>query len=181
MDRPWVGVSPCLLGVAVRYDGEERGQSAVLDLGGRVRWVPVCPEAGAGLGTPREPARLVAAPESLRFVTQQTGRDQTETLARFIAETLGSLPWNRLAGWVLKARSPSCGWGTTPWFSDGDPAEPAGMGHGLWAEALHRVQPELPLIDEDGLREPRQRRRWLARVEHRDRALRSAGAHPGSG
>jgi len=171
--RPWVGVSPCLIGVAVRYDGAEKRQSAVLELGPRVHWVPVCPESGASLGTPREPARLVGGAGAPHFVTWETARDQTERLRLFIDEALPRLPWSRLAGWVLKARSPSCGWGTTPRFSDKYVTEPEWKGNGLWAEALHRYEPDLPLIDEEGLLEHVTRSRWLERVGKRDRLLRS--------
>ena len=176
-DLPWVGVSPCLLGVLVRYDGAAKRHQVVLELGERVRWVPVCPEAGAGMGTPREPARVLRAEGGDRFVGVRSGEDRTPELQAFIDSTVASLPWDRLCGWVLKARSPSCGLGSTPFFradvAPGDvDASPAGVGDGLWAAALARRDPGLPLIDELDLADDGRRAVWLRRVQERARRVR---------
>jgi len=166
-ERPLVGVSPCLLGRLVRYDGGHKHDRVVQSLAARVRWLEVCPEAGAGLGTPREPARLVQQGGGLRFVGRQTGSDFSDQLMAFIDAEVAALPWSELAGWVLKARSPSCGLGTSPRFSSVSAPEPQGSGDGLWSAALRAWDPDLPLIDEDGLADPARREGWLAAVEAR--------------
>src|SRR6185436_20549152 len=70
--RPRVGISRCLLGDAVRYDGtDKRADDLLRDLGARVEWIPVCPEVEVGMGTPREPIQLVAIAEGIQSGTQQ--------------------------------------------------------------------------------------------------------------
>jgi uncharacterized protein YbbK (DUF523 family) len=107
---PAVGISACLLGERVRWDGGERRAGALLDaLGRHVRWVSVCPELEAGLGVPREPIRLEHAPSGTRVRAVETGRDLTERMTRHARERLAELEAEGLSGFLLQARSPSCG------------------------------------------------------------------------
>src|SRR2546426_6860217 len=81
---PCVGISQCLLGDKVRYDGGHKCDSFLIEtLGRHVEWVPVCPEVELGLGTPREPMRLVGGPQAPRLITVTTGGDHTDAMNRF--------------------------------------------------------------------------------------------------
>jgi uncharacterized protein YbbK (DUF523 family) len=122
-DRPRVGVSACLLGERVRYDGRDKRHAWLVDvLGPRVEWVPVCPEVEAGFGTPREPMNLArtrdhrlvlvtstASPGDGSAVAGEPREDLTAALARTSADRVETLASNGLDGYVLKAGSPSCG------------------------------------------------------------------------
>ena len=115
--------------------------------------------------------------EAAGFSRRLTMDEFSRYKERFIDTTVASLPWDRLCGWVLKARSPSCGLGSTPFFradvAPGDvDASPAGVGDGLWAAALVRRDPGLPLIDELGLADEGRRAAWLRRVQERARRVR---------
>ena len=105
-----VGISACLLGEAVRYDGgHKRAQFLIDAFGDAVEWVPVCPEVEAGFGTPREPVQLLRTGGSLGLVTVTTLRDLTAPMDEFIHRRLPELRVGALSGYVLKATSPSCG------------------------------------------------------------------------
>ena len=74
-----VGISSCLLGEAVRFDGGHKRDPFLTETFGRfVEWVPVCPEVECGLGTPRESMRLVRVGDDIRLLTVKTGIDRTE-------------------------------------------------------------------------------------------------------
>src|SRR2546426_10803079 len=89
---PRVGISQCLLGDNVRYDGGHKLDSVLIEALGRyVEWVPVCPEVEVGLGTPREPMRLVGDPQAPRLVTINTGVDHTEAMQRFAQQRIREL------------------------------------------------------------------------------------------
>lgn len=147
---PLVGVSACLLGERVRYDaGHKRNDFLCGQLAAHVRWLPVCPEDEAGLGTPREPMDLYQVGSDIRLQTRETRRDVTETLAGFADRRLEELSAEPLCGFILKSRSPSCGVGDTPLRnSSGDTIAATS---GLFAEPLQRQFPDLPLIVETEL------------------------------
>ena len=106
--RPRVGISSCLLGERVRYDGGHKRNEWIVDvLGHDVEWVPVCPEVEAGFGTPREPMDLVrTASGSVALMTKHTHRDVTVQLAVFAQRRVDELEREALSGYVLKADSP---------------------------------------------------------------------------
>jgi uncharacterized protein YbbK (DUF523 family)/uncharacterized protein YbgA (DUF1722 family) len=140
--RPLLGVSSCLLGEAVRYDGGDKRAPYLTDvLGPQVGWVEVCPEVELGMGVPREPVDLHPGPDGPRMLGAESGRDWTEAFGRWAAGRLAELP--RLDGWVLKSRSPSCGLAV----AHGE----AGAGSGLWAAALAVSDARLPLIEAESL------------------------------
>jgi uncharacterized protein YbbK (DUF523 family) len=154
-DRPRIGISACLLGEHVRYDGgDKRNAWLVDDLGPRVEWVPVCPEVEAGFGTPREPMQLVRSGETFVLTTTRPRPDLTATLRAFSSRRVDELAAAGLDGYVLKAGSPSCAIDST-----NDVAGP-----GLFADALVRRMPELPVVDEQQLADPSLRRRFVDRV-----------------
>lgn len=157
--RIQVGVSACLLGEEVRYDGGHKLDRSVRDaLGAQVDFIPVCPEFELGLGVPREPIGLAGDPERPRLRGLESGEDLTSRMEAWCttrAEQLGAIG---LSGFVLKARSPSCGIGDARvQTSTGEVP-----GTGLFAQALARVlPPELPRIDEESLRSPKVMERFI--------------------
>jgi uncharacterized protein YbbK (DUF523 family) len=105
-----VGISTCLLGERVRWDGGHERNDFLVDLLGRyVEWVPVCPEVESGLPTPRDSLRLVDAVGGLRMIVPRTGHDHTETMRTWARQRLEALAREDLCGYVLEKDSPSCG------------------------------------------------------------------------
>jgi uncharacterized protein YbbK (DUF523 family) len=163
--RPRVGISRCLLGDEVRYDGGHKREAALLDaLGSRVEWLDICPEIEVGMGVPREPIQLVAGAgqgSRLRLAGVRTGEDWTDRMTAWGRQRLEHLATMSLSGFVLKARSPSCGLSGVPVL--GAPF-PSSRGRGLFAAALTERFPDLPVADEEALRDPDIREAFLARV-----------------
>src|SRR6058998_1654329 len=110
-----LGISACLLGHEVRYDGGHKRDPFLAEtLGGFVEWVPVCPEVELGLGVPREPIRLVGRVTAPRLVAAESGRDLTEAMLGFARARVADLAARDLSGFVVKASSPSCGMERVP-------------------------------------------------------------------
>ena len=98
-----LGVSSCLLGERVRFDGGHKRDQFLVGLLGRfVEWVPVCPELESGMGSPREALRLTLRHTALRLVTAKTGQDQTAVMRQYARKRLDELAGERLFGFVLK-------------------------------------------------------------------------------
>jgi uncharacterized protein YbbK (DUF523 family) len=109
-DRPNLGISACLLGEKVRFDGGHRLDRYLRDvLGEFVNWIPVCPEVECGLTVPRGIMRLTQGQDSPRLVTLSSGFDQTERMLNWTKKRLNNLEKQNLGGFIFKARSPSCG------------------------------------------------------------------------
>ena len=105
-----VGVSRCLLGEEVRFDGGHKRDRFLTDVLGRhVEWVPVCPEVEAGFGTPREAMRLLGDAEHPKLITMTSKRDMTTPLAVYSKRKLEMLEQTELSGYIFKKDSPSCG------------------------------------------------------------------------
>src|SRR5712691_5879154 len=150
---PRVGVSQCLLGEPVRYDGGHKLDSVLIETLGRyVEWVPVCPEVEVGLGTPREPMRLVGDPLAPRLVTINTGVDHTEAINRFARKRVRELEALNLSGFVFKSASPSCGIRGVPLFNIQGIETHDGVG--LFARAFMEHFPEMPVEEESRLKDP---------------------------
>ena len=150
--KPRLGISTCLLGENVRYDGAEKRDPVLLGaFGDYVEWVPVCPEVECGMTVPRDPMHLADDPDSPRLVTTATGEDQTERMQTWIRSRLDELARQDLWGFVLKSRSPSCGRSAVPVLDS--TGAPAGETAGLFAAAVARRFPLLPVGDERSLRE----------------------------
>ncbi len=157
-----LGVSACLLGARVRYDGGHKRAGALLRaLGADVEWVPVCPEVELGLGVPRPPIVLVGSPSSLRLVEPESGRDLTGPMRRLARARVRQLAQLGLDGFVLKSRSPSCGLRGVPVSArDGRRRR----GRGLFAAELVRGARGLVIEEESRLADRRVRARFVARV-----------------
>jgi uncharacterized protein YbbK (DUF523 family) len=166
--KPRVGISACLLGERVRWDGGHKLAGPLVEaLAGRVDWVAVCPEVELGLGAPREPMSLVRRGDGTRLVVNETGRDLTDTMRAFVRARVEGLRAEALDGFVLKSRSPSCGLAAPVGADDAAP--------GLFASELRARLPELPVTEETDLATADDRERWLARViDHYRRRRRRA-------
>lgn len=158
-----VGISSCLLGHQVRYDGgHKRVESLVNGLSCHVEWVPICPEVEAGLGIPREPMRLVTSGSNIRVITIETREDQTDQLTQFSARRVSELKTLHLSGFVLKARSPSCGIEQVPVYDEWGKRILGGMG--LFASAVRNAFPAIPVVHEEHLADPAGRELFLTQV-----------------
>lgn len=158
-----IGISRCLLGEHVRYDGGHKRDAFLLEtLGPHVEWIPVCPEVELGLGAPREAMRLAGDPHAPRLLTITTGVDYTGAMNRFAQQRVRELESLNLSGFIFKARSPSCGIAQVPIFNA------QGMetydGVGLFARAFMAHFPEMPVEDENHLHDPQAVQRFLERA-----------------
>jgi uncharacterized protein YbgA (DUF1722 family)/uncharacterized protein YbbK (DUF523 family) len=158
-----IGVSRCLLGEEVRFDGGHKRDRFLTDVLGRyVEWVPVCPEVEAGFGTPREPMRLVGNVEHPQLMTISSERDMTKPLALFTERKLETLEQTDLSGYVFKKDSPSCGIERVKLFST--KGLPSRTGAGLFARAFKERFPLVPIEDEGRLCDPSLRDNFIERV-----------------
>jgi uncharacterized protein YbgA (DUF1722 family)/uncharacterized protein YbbK (DUF523 family) len=158
-----LGVSACLLGQEVRYDGGHKRDPFLTDVLARfVQWVPVCPEEEAGFGTPREAMRLERQPGGIRLITVRTRRDVTSALVDTAHRRARALTAEGLDGYILKKDSPSCGLHKVKLYAPGGPGERSGRG--LFASALTQALPALPVEDEGRLHDPRLRENFIVRV-----------------
>ena len=168
--RPRVGISRCLLGDEVRYDGGHRREPLLAEaVADEVQWVPVCPEVEVGMGVPREPIQLVRSGGVVRMLGVGRGEDWTERMQRWSRQRLAELEALELAGFVLKARSPSCGPRDVPVHTAG---QAAASGRGMFADALLGRFHDLPVADEEQLRDAGERARFLERVRDYQRRFR---------
>lgn len=158
-----LGVSACLLGEDVRWDGRNKRDPFVVDvLGPTVEWVAVCPELELGLGVPREPIRLCGRASSPRLVGE-SGRDHTRAMLGYAEARVRELARLDLDGYVTKRDSPSCGLSRVPVHSArGGRPRPAGVG--LFARVLSEQLPLLPVVEEPALADPARRERFVARA-----------------
>ncbi len=158
-----LGISRCLLGEEVRYDGGHKRDSFLVEVFGRfVEWVPVCPEVEAGFGVPREAMRLTGDPRRPRLVTVHSARDRTAELARFSEERVRQLEALDLSGFVFKQDSPSCGIERVRVFNRH--GTPNRNGVGLFAGAFMARFPSVPVEDEGRLSDPVLRDNFIERV-----------------
>jgi uncharacterized protein YbgA (DUF1722 family)/uncharacterized protein YbbK (DUF523 family) len=172
-----LGVSACLLGKKVRYDGQHKRDDFVVDvLGPFVEWVPVCPEVEVGMGVPRETIRLTGDAARPRLVAERSGADHTEAMARFAAAKVAELDGLDLAGYVLKKDSPTCGMERVRVYGErGGP--PRRDGVGAFARILLERLPLLPVEEEGRLHDPALRESFIERIfaYARWKAARAAG------
>jgi uncharacterized protein YbbK (DUF523 family) len=161
--RPRVGVSSCLLGEPVRWNGAHKREDCVTDLLGRLfEWVAVCPEVEIGLGVPREPIRLEGDPAAPRLVGTTSRLDLTERMEAFADRRVEQLASLGLCGYILKSASPTCGLERVEVHA----SAPGGsmQGVGLFARALTQRLPLLPIEEEGRLRDPGRRARFIEQV-----------------
>lgn len=149
MPRPRIVVSKCLGFESCRYDGSIILNPIVNSLREWVDFIPVCPEVEIGLGIPRPPVRLVRVRGEVRLFQPATGQDLTEKMQRFTASFLDGLP--PVDGFILKNRSPSCGFKDVKIYADTEKGPAVATGPGMFGGAVRARFPDLPVEDEGRL------------------------------
>jgi uncharacterized protein YbgA (DUF1722 family)/uncharacterized protein YbbK (DUF523 family) len=163
-----VGISACVLGQEVRYNGGHKLDRFIRDtLGAYVRFVPVCPEVEIGLGIPRETMRLVRGSGGkggpVRLVAPKSGSDYTERMESYARERTSQLAEEDLCGYILQKGSPSCGMERVRIYSEPGVA-PARKGRGLYAAELLRRFPNLPAEEDGRLNDAGLRENFIERI-----------------
>jgi uncharacterized protein YbgA (DUF1722 family)/uncharacterized protein YbbK (DUF523 family) len=158
-----IGISACLLGQEVRFDGGHKRSDFLVDIFGPfVEFVPVCPEVEIGLGVPRETLRLVRDGGEIRLFENKSGADQTDAMRRYSDRRTAELTNDDLSGYVLKKDSPSCGMERVRIYAVNGML--ARDGRGRYADALMRRFPNLPIEEEGRLNDARLRDNFIERV-----------------
>jgi uncharacterized protein YbgA (DUF1722 family)/uncharacterized protein YbbK (DUF523 family) len=167
-----IGISACLLGERVRYDGGHKHDRFLTDtLGEFFEFVPVCPEVEVGMGTPREPIQLVQIGDAVRLMGRASNTDHTTAMRSYARKRLDRLAEAGLCGYILKKDSPSCGLDRVRvHLGNGRVTR---SGRGLFAAQLAERFGNLPIEEEGRLCDPRLRENWIERVfaYHRLQAL----------
>ena len=158
-----IGVSGCLLGQRVRYDGGHKYNPFLVEiLGTCVEYLPLCPEAESGLTVPRDPIRLKGDPLAPRLTFHKTGEDVTERVETWARGRMESLAREDLCGFVFKSRSPSCALeGMKVYGPTGLPKKGAS---GLFARLFRERFPRIPVEDEERLGDPSLREGFIERI-----------------
>lgn len=163
MEKIRMGVSACLMGEQVRYDGQHKHDSYLTGtLGNWFEFVPVCPEFELGLGVPRESMRLEGDPEHPRLITNKTKRDLTEPMLAWCDRRVHELEQENLCGFIFKSKSPSSGMERVKVYSA--KGMPSNNGRGLFANAFMEHFPLLPVEEEGRLNDPGLRENFIERV-----------------
>jgi len=171
--KPLLGISSCLLGEKVRYDGGHKLDRFLAEtLGRHVEYYPVCPESECGLGVPREAMRLVELNGEIRLLTRNTGIDRTEQMLNWLRPKLEELARLPLTGFIFKSQSPSSGLYRVKVFRNGMPAK---TGSGIFAQAFCEKFPLLPVEEDGRLKDPRLRENFIMRIFVRQRWLELLG------
>lgn len=158
-----LGISRCLLGDEVRFDGGHKRDRFLTDvLGCYVEWVPVCPEVEAGLGIPREAMRLVGDPHRPRLLTIKSEKDHTEALTNIAEHRVAEFEKLGLAGFVFKNNSPSCGIERVCVYTA--QGMPSHTGMGIFTKAFVEQFPLIPVEEEGRLCAPALREHFFERV-----------------
>ena len=161
--KPVIGISACLLGRCVRYDGGHKRQAwLVKTLEQHADLLSVCPEMECGLGVPREPMGLTGGSVDPRLVVIRTGKDVTAQMRRWMLRRLKELEHDKICGFVFKSKSPSCGLARVRVFSW--TCKPVRRGAGLFARAFRSRFPGTPVADEQALRDPKRWRAFIRRI-----------------
>ncbi|GLI35556.1 YbgA family protein [Desulforhabdus amnigena] len=158
-----LGISSCLLGNEVRYDGGHKLDRFLRDtLGKYVEYVPVCPEVECGLGIPREAMRLVGDVDAPRLLTQRTHVDHTDRMLQWARRRVKELESEGLCGFIFKSKSPSSGMERVKVYNES--GMPSHKGVGLFARVFMEHFPLLPVEDEGRLHDPVLRENFIERI-----------------
>jgi len=157
-----IGVSSCVIGEEVRWNGGHSRQRYLTDmLGPFVEYVPVCPEVEVGMGVPRPTVRLVREGETIRMIDPKNEVDWTSSMNRLSRSRASDLAGEDLSGFVLKKDSPTCGVFRVRIYTDTGVER---NGRGLFADALIRRMPHLPIEEEGRLNDARIRENFVERI-----------------
>ena len=158
-----IGISSCLLGNNVRYDGGHKLDRFLKDTLGRfVEYVPVCPESECGLGIPREAMRLEGKINNPQLVTVKTKIDLTSKMKKWAKKRIPGLMEEELCGFIFKSKSPSCGMERIKVYNKN--GIPAHSGTGLFAAEFTNRYPLIPVEDEGRLHDPGIRENFIERI-----------------
>jgi len=163
MEKIKLGISTCLLGKNVRYDGGHQLNRFLTDtLGQYVKYIPLCPEVECGLSVPREPMHLEGNPESPRLITNQTRKGMTDRLVAWAHNRMTELEKEDLYGFIFKSHSPSCGMEQVKVHDQKGRWVKKGIG--VFAELFMEHFPLIPVEDEERLHDPRLGDNFIARI-----------------
>ena len=163
MEKIRLGISTCLLGEKVRFDGGHKWDRFLTDtLGQYVEYVPVCPEVECGFGIPRESFRLVGDPKNPRLVTSRTKQDHTERMIQWAKKRVMELERENLCGYIFKGGSPSSGMERVKVYDQN--GVPAKIGVGIFARVFMEHFPLLPVEEEGRLNDPKLRENFIERI-----------------
>jgi len=163
MQKIKVGISACLLGEKVRYDGGHKLDKYISDtLGNYFEWFPLCPEVEYGLPVPRESMHLVGDPASPRIVTIRTGVDHTDGMKKWAADKLRQLDKEDLCGFIFKSKSPSSGLGGIKVFTSSGMS--SNRATGIFGGAFMSYFPLIPVIDDGRLHNQNLRENFIEQV-----------------
>lgn len=158
-----IGISSCLLGNKVRYDGgHSHDRFLTQTLGLFAEYVPVCPEVECGMPIPREAVRLVGTTENPRLLTQKTGVDKTEQMQTWIKGRLKELAEEDLCGFIFRSKSPSSGLYRIRVY--GDDGKVRENGTGLFAKAFTEAFPRIPVEEAGRLHDPKLRENFIESI-----------------
>ena len=162
-ERLKLGISSCLLGEEVRWNGGHKlDRYLTYTLGQFVDFVPVCPEVEAGFGVPRESLRLVGDPEAPRLVTFKTKEDKTEPMLKWAGKRVKELEKEDLCGFIFKSDSPSSGMIRVKVYSEKGMPEKKGVG--MFAREFMTHFPRIPVEDDGRLHNPEIRENFIERI-----------------
>ncbi len=160
---PRLGISSCLLGQKVRYDGGDKQDRFLTETFGQfVEWIAVCPEVEVGMGVPRESVRLVGMMDETKLIAERSGKDWTVAMRQFAAVRTQDLAALKLSGYVFKQNSPSCGIERVRVYNSKN--QPSRRGRGLFAAAVMARFPLMPVEEEGRLNDPILRETFIERV-----------------
>ncbi len=163
MEKIKLGISTCLLGEHVRYDGGHKLDRFLTDtLGQYVEYVPVCPEVECGLPVPRESMHLEGDPEAPRLVTSRTKQDMTERMVNWAKKRVLELEKEDLCGFIFKSESPSSGMERVRVYNE--KGMPVKKGVGMFARIFMEHFPLLPVEEEGRLHDPKLRDNFIERI-----------------
>lgn len=158
-----IGISTCLLGESVRYNGgHQHDRFLTGTLGQFVQYVPVCPEVECGLPIPRESMRLVGDPEAPRLLTLKTRLDHTGRMKTWAEKRLQKLEKENLCGFIFKKNSPSSGLYRVKVYNE--KGMPCRSGVGLWAHAFTDHFPLIPVEEDGRLNDPKLRENFIEQI-----------------
>jgi len=158
-----IGVSSCLLGKEVRYNGGHSQDRYITEILSRYfKFVDVCPEVEAGFGIPRETMRLVGSPDAPRLLTTKTGKDFTDRMLNWARHRVVELEGEDLCGFIFKKNSPSSGMERVKIYTE--KGHPSNRGTGLFAKTFMAHFPLVPVEEDGRLNDPQLRENFIERI-----------------
>ena len=163
MEKIKIGISSCLLGEKVRYDGGHKLDIFLTEnLGKSVEYVPVCPEVESGFGVPRKSMRLEGEPDLLRLIITETGQDVTKRMENFAHERVAQLEKEDICGFIFKSDSPSCGIKRVKVYNEKSISVNENIG--IFARIFMEHFSLLPVEDEGSLNDLGLRKNFMERI-----------------